>query len=307
MVPAWHSWQQQPWTAKQTEEVVEDLKIRGLHVNVDNEPAISERIQTIAKALNLVAHKPTLIIFTGVAWDANTSVKSDAFDDMYTWVFETIDWFRKHPEFQLIIRVHPAENIAPMIAPKDRTKFMDELAKREALPDNIFIIKPEDKMETYDAMHLSDVGSVYMSTTGLEYACLGKPLLAIGPVHYSGKGFSYEPRSKEEYFHHLHELLKQSLSAEDKKDIQQLAMKYWYLYAFHGSVVTGLFETNQKIWLSVKRGIDDATAQVKALTVEDLLPGANPQIDYICDAIIQDLPIMGENRWPPRIKEEYCK
>ncbi|HRE31025.1 MAG TPA: hypothetical protein PLD88_03530, partial [Candidatus Berkiella sp.] len=172
---------------------------------------------------------------------------------------------------------------------------------------NVFIIKPEEKIETYDLMHLVVAGAAYMSTTGLEFSCLGKPLIAIGPVHYSEKGFTFEPKSKLEYFTQLSFLLENVWPTKTSAEWQTLAMKYWYLYAFHGSIVTGLFGTVQKNRLSIKRGIDVFSSHPKQISAQDLLPGANVYIDYFCESVLENLPFMGENRWPPRILDQYCK
>jgi hypothetical protein len=223
---------------------------------------------------------------------------------MYEWLFSTIKWFEQHSEYQLIIRIHPAENIGENVAFEERTKLEKEIQERNIiLPKNVFLILPEEKVNTYDVMHLADVGVVYTSTSGLEFACLEKPVISIGPSHYRNKGFTFDPNTQEAYFTLLEDLLNSSWSKEEARKHQLLAMKYWYLYSFHGSTVTNLFESNiQK--LSIRRGIEISSFHPKKLTAEDLLPQANEQIDYICESIINNLPFMGENRWPPRISQE---
>lgn len=308
VTPAWSSWLKQPWDEDKQKQVQQDLKARGLYLVPQQEPGIPERIEQVAKKLQIDRNKPTFLALTGVIWDANTNIESNAFKNMYEWLFETMEWFAKHPEYQLIIRVHPAENIVPTVAPNLRSRFEKELKERNIqISSNVFLIKPEEKIETYDVMHLANVAATYMSTTGLEYACLGKPLIAIGPVHYADKGFTFDPKSKEEYFSFLEKFLKDSWLLENQKALQELALKYWYLYAFHVSTVTGLFGTDHKDWLSIKRGIDVFSSHPKEITAQDLLPGENPYIDYFCDSVMNNMPIMGENRWPPKILEKYCK
>lgn len=307
--PAWNSWIQQPWDENKSARAIRDLKERGLIVNKNEDPNLEQRVNQMAHDLVLKQDKPIFLLLTGVIWDANTNVKSNAFDTMYDWIYETIKWFNQNPDFQLVIRVHPAENIVPSLASSVRSRFENELKQSGiSLGSNIRIIKSEQKVDTYDLMHLADVASVYMSTTGLEYSCLGKPLIAIGPVHYTRKGFTYEPKSKEEYLSFLKPLLENEKNETfiNPQLTQELALKYWYLYAFHASVVTGLYESNAKNWLAIKRGIDGFAFYPKELKAEDLLPGVNPYIDYICESILKGLPIMGNDRWPPENKEENC-
>lgn len=302
--PAWDSWLQQPWGPKEVDKVQRDLSQRGHCFDLQQAPLVRVRVDQLKTDLSLKA-KPTLLAFAGIIWDAATNVPSMAYANMYQWLMSTIDWFRAHPDYQLIIRAHPAEDVGPMVAPEHRTRFEKELVERGVdLPSNVFLIKTHDKVDTYDLMHLADVGVVYTSTTGLEFACLGKPLITVGPAHYSYKGFTYEVESVQHYDTLLLELLSQT--QDSMRTIRQtLAMKYWYLFAFHGSTITGLFETNQKKGMFVIRGMDAVIAHPKALTAQDLLPGVNAQLDYLCDAILNNWPIMGENRWPPLISENY--
>lgn len=306
LTPAWSSWIAQDFNQDKINKVKEDLGQRGLRL--EKTESVQQRIQVIQEQLQLDPTKPTLLALTGVIWDASTNVKSDAFINMYEWLWATIEWFNHHPEYQLIIRVHPSENVVPSIAPGSRTMFMKELQEKNlTLSKNIFIIKPEEKVDSYDLMHLADSAAVYMSTTGLEYACLGKPLILLGPAHYSKKGFTHEPKTQEEYFSLIGKFLNQPWGMESQEQTQMLAMKYWFLYAFHASTVMGLFEAQAQNWLTIKRGMDGFSTVPKALSFEDLLPGKNEQLDYLCDSILDKLPIMGENRWPPQILDMYCK
>ncbi|MGE3319771.1 MAG: hypothetical protein AB7I18_10810 [Candidatus Berkiella sp.] len=306
--PAWSTWAQQPFSKEQVKRVKEDLKQRSMHIDISDQPEIQSRIERIKSELKLDPNKPVLLALSGIIWDANTNFESKAFKNMYHWVIETIKWFEQHPEFQLIIRTHPCENIVPSVAPDERTTLIRELGLSEIkIPPNVIVIKPEEKYDTYDLVHISSAAATYMSTTGLEYCCLGKPLLAIGPSHYTDKGFTFEPTSKENYFALLQQFMKEPLSGEQGGKIQELAMRYWYLYAFHASIVTGLFETAHTDLTSMKRGMAGFHSHIRAISVADILPGVNEKLDYVCDSIMKNLPIFGENRWPPEIHQDLCR
>jgi hypothetical protein len=305
LTPAWRTWQIQPWGTVEANKVRADLEKRGHCFDLTTAPDIRTRVENLHAQL-VLQNKPTLLAFAGIIWDAATNVPSDAFANMYQWLFSTIEWFGKNPQYQLIIRAHPAEDIGPMVAPEHRTRFEKELIERGVvIPENVFIIKTDEKIDTYDLMHLADVGVVYTSTTGLEFACLGKPLITVGRAHYSHKGFTFEPRSSADYFNKIDRLLVQKWHGEQQAHYQELAMKYWYLFAFHGSTVTGLFETKKQKGLFAIRGMEAITAHPKALSASDLLPGKNAQLDYLCDSIMNNLPIMADNRWPPLNTEDF--
>jgi hypothetical protein len=57
------------------------------------------------------------------------------------WVMQTIEWFIRHPEKQLIVKVHPAEVVIGTNQP-----FVKEIERLYPnLPSNIRVIPPEEK------------------------------------------------------------------------------------------------------------------------------------------------------------------
>ena len=290
---AWQSWLKEPWSLEKERRVDHDLSLRGLKKLPDKE--IKETHKDIINQLKLDINKPIVLAFTGVAWDATSNFPSEAYKNMYEWLWDTIDWFKENPDIQLIIRVHPGENIAININPENRTRFEIETnSKKIKVPANVHIVSFDNPVSSYDLFHIATLGMVYSSTTGLEMACLGIPVITIGQAHYSNKGFTYDPKSRKEYF----DMLRNSISNRSENacsiKISKLAKKYWYLYAFHSQIPIITME-------KYKNGL----MVPKNLTYKHLLPGTNPYLDYICDAIINDLPIMGENRWPPDRTENF--
>jgi hypothetical protein len=279
---AWVSWQKNSWTAKKNNKVEKDLIHKGI-VLLGKERKISIRKDLFNK-LALDVDKTTLLAPTGVAWDATSRMKSKCFDNIYDWIFETIDWFTNHTDYQLIVRVHPAENIVSSIAQSHRTTFLKELSKRNIeLSPNVKILSYDSDISTYDLFPVVDVGCVFSSTTGLEMACYGIPTFCH-ESHYSDKGFTIDPQNKDDY----RALLESALSGEIKKipeNFSELAKKYYYLYYFHRSVLQDYF-TNDYL-------------QMNRLSVKDILPGKNKILDYFCDSVLNNLPLYGKNRWIP--------
>jgi len=296
---AWDSWIQQDWDKSKTTRVHADLKERGLDLNLSLDKVNTIKNHVITR-FNLNPDKPIILLLTGVIWDANTNVPSKIFKDMYDWLFKTIEWAANKPNCQFIIRVHPSENYVPAIAKDTRTLFLNELSKSNiSVPDNVKIIKSEESVNTYDLMLASDMAVTYASTSGLEYACLGKPIIVLSDCHYTHKSFTVQPENVEDYFCYIANFQKNSPTAQHFLDTALLAIRYWYLYAFHGSMLTGHMWANYKNYSDLKRGIDGVSAMMKPITYKDILPGANEYIDYICDSVLSGLPIFGEDRWPP--------
>lgn len=295
--PGWPSWSKQPFTEKMQQKVKAHLLERQFYLDTKDHPNYQQRVDTIAKTYGIDTTKSMVLMLTGVIWDANTNVSSPAFDTMYEWLWYSFDWARMHPDVQVVVRVHPADNSVPTVAPETRSSFAKELKELNiSVPENVTIIPATDTTDTYDLMHMAQAGVCYMSTTGLEFATLGKPLIAIGPVHYTQKGFTLEPKTKEAYTQMLNQVSQQPIVDEN---ISKLAQMYWYLYAFHISTDLGLMEKVAQNSMGIKRGIDVFTTHPKVLTYEDLIPGANRQLDYLCDSVIENRPLLSENRWPP--------
>src|SRR4029077_20701365 len=69
----------------------------------------TEDPKAISKEIGMDLAKPTILLLTNVIWDAQLHYPANAFPNMIVWLVETIRYFAKRPELNLVIRVHPAE------------------------------------------------------------------------------------------------------------------------------------------------------------------------------------------------------
>ena len=172
-----------------------------------------------------------VLLLTNVSWDAQLHYESRVFRDMHEWIIESIDWFISRPEFDLTIRVHPAE-LTGRIVSRDPTLAIIEEAFGD-LPTNIRLIGPNEKVSTYALMDEADLGLIFASKVGIEMATKDVPVIVAGESWIRGRGFSNDPNTKEEYF----ELLRLFLEAEVElhKD-QELALSFAHWYFFVKSI-----------------------------------------------------------------------
>lgn len=284
---SWDSWKKQALGVAREQRVDQELLLRGVQVEPDIN--FDEKRNNTIKRLGLDPNKPVVLASSGVAWDATTNSPSYSYENMYEWLWDTISWFETNPEVQLVIRAHPSENVCISVNPDNRTRFETETNRKGInIPENVYIISPEDPISTYSLFYIATLGVVYLSTIGLEMACLGLPVISVGQSHFSKKGFTYDPENREEYIKILSELIFNNTNKLCSEKISQLAKKYFYLYSFHNSINMGFMEE-----------VNKETSILKELGYEDLLPGVNPYLDYICEAILTNSPINDENRWPP--------
>jgi hypothetical protein len=107
---------------------------------------------------------PFIGMLTNVIWDAQLHYPANAFPHMLAWILQTIDYFVRRPELQLLIRVHPAEIRGTV---PSRQLVVDEIKKAfPDLPENVFIIPPESQVSTYAAMMPCNAVIIYGTKTG---------------------------------------------------------------------------------------------------------------------------------------------
>jgi len=138
-----------------------------------------------------------------------------------------VRYFAKRKNIQLVIRVHPGETLT-------HGTSMVEVVKGECgeIPAHIHLIEPDEPINTYDVLEITDLGLVYTTTVGLEMAMRGIPVLVAGQTHYRNRGFTFDPGSWEEYHKMLDFVLDDLESARLTQEQIELAWRYAYLFFF---------------------------------------------------------------------------
>ncbi len=184
----------------------------------------------VKQALNL-DDRPVTLLATNVLGDSLTLGREKITNSMADWIVKTIAWFTTHPEVQLVVRVHPGELLTHGTSMVQ--VIQDNFA---ALPENIHIIKPEEKVNTYDLVDITDSGLVYTTTVGLEMAMAGLPVIVAGKTHYANKGFTLDPQSWEEYQELLERLSADPVIHRLSAAQTEQAWLYAYLFFFEFSL-----------------------------------------------------------------------
>jgi hypothetical protein len=168
------------------------------------------------------------VLFTNLVWDSAVVRQDIAFPSIIDWIVGSIEEFRKRPDDELIIRVHPAES---KLSGRESREEM-EVAVRDRVsdfPPNVLIIPSSDPTSSYQLMQEADFGLVYSSTTGLEMALTGKPVVVAARTHYREKGFTVDVKSPEEFSIAVAALCSQPHLLKPDLD---LARRYAYLFFF---------------------------------------------------------------------------
>ncbi|MGQ0430947.1 MAG: capsular polysaccharide export protein, LipB/KpsS family [Microthrixaceae bacterium] len=211
------------------------------------------------------------VLFSNLTWDSAVIGQELAFPSIQAWVEASIRWFAQHPEHELLVRVHPAETKLP--GKQTREPLGPHLAATfPELPENVRVIGSEDQMSSYALMDECDVGLVFTSTTGVELALRGKPVVVAGRSHYRGRGFTIDVSTSEEFEDALDRALGDPVGAAPASD---LARRYAYLFFFRAPVQSPAVE--EHVLGLARITVDD---------LEELAPGRIADLDRVCEGIL---------------------
>jgi hypothetical protein len=171
--------------------------------------------------------RPVVLLATNVLGDSLTLGRQVFTKSMAEWIERTVQYFVARKDSQLVIRVHPGEI-------KSRGVSIVEIIHRlmPELPEHIHLIKPEDKVNTYDLVEITDIGLVYTTTVGMEMAMSGIPAIVVGETHYRNRGFTIDPDSYVNYYKLLGAMLENPGAFRLTKEKIDLAWKYAYHFFF---------------------------------------------------------------------------
>jgi hypothetical protein len=183
----------------------------------------SEKVRDQLKLDN----RPIVLLATNVLGDSLTLGRQVFSKTMADWVSRTILYFIGRPDIQLVIRIHPGEILT-------REYSMVDVVRQTLpeLPEYIHVIQPEEKVNTYDLVEITDVGLVYTTTVGLEMALKGIPVVVAGQTHYRDRGFTFDPNSWVEYFKLLGMILEDPKQFKLNKEKIAIAWKYAYHFFY---------------------------------------------------------------------------
>jgi hypothetical protein len=210
-------------------------------------------------------------LFTNLTWDTAVIGRDVAFPDIRDWLTAAVGAFAARPRHRLVVRVHPSERALP--GKETRDSLAAFVAQRfPSLPANVTVVAPDDLSSSYPLMDASDLGLVYTSTTGLELALAGTPVMVAGETHYRGKGFTIDVSSPTEFERRLDEVLADPDVFRPDVDA---ARRYAHFFFFRAPVRAPF--------------VVEPLPGLARLTTTDgraLRPGAQADLDAICDLLL---------------------
>lgn len=231
----------------------------------------------ITEQLNL-DKRPVVAALTSVVWDARLHYESSAFESLKEWMLQTIGYFARRSDLQLVVRVHPAE-VSGFV--KSRDRMADAIAVQfPILPENVKVILPEDDCSTYSLIDNANAVLVYSTKTGIEASAAGARVIVAGEAWIRNKGFTRDATSPESYRALLDELpFKTCL----EPDLRRRALKYAYHFYFRRMIELPFIEL-----------VGPAAFDIRINSLEDLRSGKYSGLDCICNGILDGAPFVDD-------------
>lgn len=206
--------------ARQDATLWNNFARRWQDVPVEGEQAIRSKLG--------LDQRPLVLMAANVIGDSLTLDRQGFSGSMTRWIKRTLAFFNHRPDVQFVIRAHPGE--LGMKGPSVQDTVAEVMSNP---PENIHIIAPDAPVNTYDLVGIADLGLVYTTTVGLEFAMSGVPVVVAGKTHYRDKGFTLDPESWDQYFAILEQVLADPKAARPNQQVVQDAWHYAYRFFFN--------------------------------------------------------------------------
>ncbi len=226
-------------------------------------------------ALGLQPDVPTAVLYTNLVWDTAVFGRDIGFASIADWLRQTVAWFRGRRDRQLVIRIHPAEDLRPSQETKEK---LSDVVRELALPPNVKLVPSAASVSSYALMDAASVVMVYTSTAGLEAALSGKQVLVAARVYYARRGFTRDVDTAVD----LGTSLDQAFAAPRLTAAQRdLARRFAYLL---------LFRFLREVPVVKQR--PHTHPLLDAAGAEALRPGRSADFDLLMDSLLHGRPFV---------------
>jgi hypothetical protein len=239
--------------------------------------------EAIRKELSL-DERPIVSAFTNVLWDAQLYYRFGVYPNMLEWLFDTIRFFGTRKDVQFVIRVHPGE--ARGAWPTNQPLLPELERAFPTLPENVKIVQPESKVSSYVLGAMSRAALVYGARVGVELVILGTPVIVAGEAFMRGKGFTFDPASRDEYL----ALLDRVATIERASETEKARARKWYYHYFFRMMMPFPFYDADAVGQNVP-------IRLGFSSLDELGPGKDPVLDLVCRGIIDGKTAFEWDEW----------
>ncbi len=157
--------------------------------------------------------RPFVAWFSNVAYDSGVVGYEGGYRDLPDVITDTIDWFEKRPEYQMVLQMHPNERNDPAMTTKGETLtgFL-EYAYPKGLPENVKIIPAPSNASPFVIAAHAKAACTWTSSLTWQLAYSQVPVIVAGWAACSDR-VGYACRTEDQYWEYLREGLLGELPA----------------------------------------------------------------------------------------------
>lgn len=155
----------------------------------------------LRRLLGLDPGKKTAVVFAHILWDAPLGWARTLFDTYEDWLIETVRAACRNRSVNWVVKIHPAN-----VGKRAEEGYEGEPAEVRAirdhvgpLPPHVVLLPPDTTVGTDSMLGVTDYCLTVRGTVGIEAARLGIPVFTAAESRYSGKGFTIDSASSQEY------------------------------------------------------------------------------------------------------------
>jgi hypothetical protein len=277
----WRAWKDVPLAARELTDVAQLLAAREHGRGTGWTPFTTppQPSADVLARLGMTAERPLWALFTSSDDEvAGTEDYRSPFASQGEWIQRTIDHARRHPEIDLVIRVHPNTGSRRSTG-ANRVQLAEMSRLADNLPANARMIGPDEELSSYSLMDLCTVGLVWMSTVGLELACKGKQVVVAAGSHISGTAFVRTVLDADLYEDTLSSLLAVTPPAVSR-DVRRLALRFAYGMFFRLAIDFPLVAMPTP-----------HEGRLRYQTLDDLRPGRDAALDRCARIVLDGEPV----------------
>lgn len=137
--------------------------------------------------------KKIVAIAPHVFCDAPHAYPNTLYSDNYEWFLESMKILSLNENINIIVKEHPSAHLY------GENEKLDQILKE----NNFKITKINPNENQYSLLQSTDIIVTCGGTVGLEFSCLGKPVILAANPPYSNLGFTIDSKSKENYKENL--------------------------------------------------------------------------------------------------------
>ena len=186
--------------------------------------------EELYKLLGIDVGKKIITLLPNIPWDGQIFRPVVLFNDINTWIYETIEWLSKKQDCVLIIRTHPAEKHAHGGKGDGLLGVLEEKYSKNSLPKNIILIPPDSPIRSINVAAYACAALLYGSTIGYETTFLKIPTILASKFFYSDKEITFDPKTKEEYFRLIDSAVEGNLHVTNERFERLLQYAYHYQF-----------------------------------------------------------------------------